>query len=152
MYGSDIDTIGSKRFGKKWAGVGASDRRFKPLPDRYFVINTGNGKSKGIHWVGAYRSPRGQIYVFDSFGRVLPAILPGFARRSAAEGHGPAVEVNRDEVQSDGTNVCGQLSLAWLNTVDLAGLTAANKLLAYTPELHGGLVAKVAIGPNSVGA
>lgn len=146
MSDTEIASVGHKWFGKKWAGVGSADRRFKPLPDRYFIVNTGHEHSKGIHWVGAYRSPRGQVYAFDSFGRALPTILSGFARRSTKEGYGPAVEVNRDEIQSDSTNVCGQISLAWLNTIRLAGLTATNRLLAYSPQLLRELRGKVAIG------
>jgi hypothetical protein len=145
MSADDIGRIGARLFGRKWAGVAPSSHHWPARPDRYFVSNTAGASSGGVHWIGLYRSPRGQVYVFDSFGRHLPRIIPRLARDLAGEGHGPAVDVNVDQIQSDGTDVCGQLSLAWLSAVHGAGLEATKKLLAWTPEERHALAAAVRI-------
>ncbi len=147
MTDVDINKAGTTWFGKKWAGVGSADKRFKPLRDRYFVVNTGHEGSKGIHWVAGYRSPRGQVYTFDSFGREAPETIPDLARRVVREGHGIIADANRLPIQSDNTDVCGHLSLAYLNTIHLAGLTSTERMLNPTPALRRELAADIASSP-----
>lgn len=137
MSDGTVNKVGHRLFGKKWAGVGSADSHFKPVPNRYFVLNTGHEGSDGVHWVAGYRSPRGQVYVFDSFGRSTPVVLPGIARRAPQEGHGIVVDASREQVQKDGTAICGHLSLAWLYAVHRAGLTPTLRLFNNTPaERH----------------
>jgi hypothetical protein len=143
MSDADVNKVGHRLFGKKWAGVGSADAHFKPVHDRYFVLNTGHANSKGAHWVAGYRSPRGQVYAFDSFGRGTPVVLPGIARRTPQEGHGIVVDANREQVQEDGTDVCGHLSLAWLNAVHRAGLMPTLRLFNHTREERHALAAAV---------
>ena len=139
-----VDKVGSAWFGKKWGGVGSADKRFTRRGDRYFIVNTGGDDSEGIHWVAGYRSPRGQVYTFDSYGREAPQTIPGLAQRVRREGYGIIADANRLPIQSNNTNVCGHISLSYLNTIRLAGLAVTQRMLNPTPALRRELAADVA--------
>lgn len=130
LYDDQIDKIGQSTYqhnGKlyrllpQFKGVYSSDN--VPNKNGWYVVNTGNTKSSGIHWVGMIRTPS-HDYVYDSFGRPTRQILKkynGSGRR--------LTESDRDIEQNDADqqqqNICGHLALAWLMVVHSLGIKKA---------------------------
>jgi len=140
-----INAAGRRMFGRRWGGVGSANASFPAIPDRFFVLNTDPASKPGVHWVGMYRSPRGQVYAFDSYARSIRRLIPAAARRAEKEGRGPAADANAEAVQTDNSDICGQLSLAWLNAVRVAGITETNQEFVRDSAARSALRAQVAL-------
>ena len=107
-------------------GVYAHDEfaRLRLRPKTYYVVNTGHSRGGGIHWVAVYRGAGKTVYVYDSFGRATGSILPDLKKALEARGYS-IVEADRDAEQRGASEVCGHLSLAWLEVVHRYGVLAA---------------------------
>ena len=118
-----IDTIGKASFGKRWAGVSASDEAKKLLQmrDVFAIVNTATSRGRGSHWLGIYMTPKGAGYLYDSFGREASQVIWRLNRAALAEN---IALHNTDSVaEQRGTSaVCGQLSLSWLLTLRDLGI------------------------------
>ena len=118
-----IDTIGKASFGKRWAGVSASDEAKKLLQmrDVFAIVNTATSRGRGSHWLGIYMTPKGAGYLYDSFGREVSQVIWRLNRAALAEN---IALHNTDSVaeQRGASAVCGQLSLSWLLTLKDLGI------------------------------
>ena len=121
LYNDEIESIGSQLFGPKWQGCHShTNMTFKP---GFQIVNTGNEKSSGIHWVAVYISPS-TIYIYDSFGRDVDLILKSI-RAKAKKKKIKIVESDRDAEQRGRSEVCGHLSISWLCVVKNRGISKA---------------------------
>lgn len=93
-------------------GVFAADRipRIWSKPAA-FVFNTERHNKSGSHWVAIYVSKEGRGWYFDSFGR--PPMIPEYRDRIARNCH--AFTWNKQSLQSDFSNVCGQYCIMFLH-------------------------------------
>ena len=124
-----INEAGEQLFKSKWRGCFSwDDFNFNSItPNTYYVLNTGNRRSPGYHWVGLYIGAGKTLYVYDSFGRKTKLILRVFTDRVRNHGY-KIVESNPDKEQHVGSSVCGVLSLAWLCFVKHNGISQALKI------------------------
>jgi hypothetical protein len=125
LYDDEISNVAKKLIGSKFKGVFSSNKmKFNP---GYYVINTGNSKCGGIHWVGIYITPK-VVYVYDSYARHTNSILKKL--EAQAKKHKKiVVESDRTDLeQQDDTSICGQLSLAWILCVKKHGIRNALKI------------------------
>ena len=94
-----------------------------PKKSGWYIVNTGNLKSPGIHWISMIRTPQ-YDYVYDSFGRPTRQILKKY------NGGGRVLtesdrDVEQDDAEPKQKNICGHLSLAWLLTAHSLGIKKA---------------------------
>lgn len=120
-----IDKIGKEIFGIKWGGVGSQSMDIPKTKDRYYIINTAhNDKSPGYHWTSLYISKSGKPYIYDSFARNTNKLM--FVLEKKLKGKG--IGINKELDQHSGSNICGHISLAWLNVVHNLGIREASKI------------------------
>ena len=122
----ELDRLGKSMFKNRWGGVHTGDTIIlnKHIANKYFILNTGNQRSGGIHWVGMYAGTGNTLYVYDSFGRRSGQILRSLARQAQAKGY-TITESNHDHEQRGYSALCGQISLAWLESVRQLGIRNA---------------------------
>jgi hypothetical protein len=119
-----LETEGRTAFGRRWLGVFRQDQ-FKPVADRYAILNTARTEnSGGVHWVAVYVSRAGVTYFWDSFGRNTNAVMWAATQKARDAGHN-VVPSDRDGQQRGSSEVCGQLSIAWLLVVRDFGVRVA---------------------------
>ena len=75
------------------------------------IINLDNAKGPGTHWV-AYAKRGNRAMYFDSFGNLRP---PKEVVRLL---NVPKIQYNRTPLQTFNQNICGQLCLQFLQTID----------------------------------
>lgn len=107
-----IDQFGREQFKRRWGGVHAEDDRPNLTPNRYHIVNTGRHNSPGVHWTALFVSRGGRAYIYDSFARPIPSLLPHEVRK--IRDTGAAVEEANEQADQRGSDLCGQISLAWL--------------------------------------
>ena len=123
-----VDRAGRELFGPAhWHGV-FNLGNFKPRKragGSYAVLNTARtDTSPGWHWLGAYTTPAGVTYLWDSFGRNIKRLAWPLAKRM-----GPGrtlVGGDGDAQQIGSSQSCGPQSLAWLLVVRTLGIKAAS--------------------------
>jgi hypothetical protein len=72
----DLDKVGRKLFGKKYAGTWPADKLPKLDSERpYCILNVDKSGLSGSHWIGCVYS-KGDILVYDSFGRKSSKLMP----------------------------------------------------------------------------
>ena len=125
MEETNIDEIGKAEFGRRWAGVFASDKAKKLLhmKDCFAVVNTATSRGRGSHWLGVYMTSGSSGYLYDSFGREAAQVIWRLNRAALADNialHG----TNPNHEQRGTSAVCGHLSLSWLLTVRDVGIRA----------------------------
>ena len=126
-----IDKIGEAAFGSQWGGVFASDNAgtlLKSHGPRYAIVNTATSQGRGSHWMGVYigagrRGYPPPAWLYDSFGREPQQVSWRF-NRVALQAHVALHSTDSAAEQRGTSSVCGQLSLAWLLTVQELGITA----------------------------
>lgn len=125
MYEEQIKKYGIEHF-SNFGGVFAHDQ-FQPEDNKCYVINTGNHKSVGYHWVAVYVTPT-HLFLFDSFHRNPHKIFHDVDRfkgkfRQIIVSNWPDA-IQKDYLEKE-ENICGQLSLAWLQCVKFYGIRNA---------------------------
>ena len=125
MDDAKINEIGKLEFGDRWAGVFPSDKAKKLLRmrDRFAIANTATSKGRGSHWVGVYMTPKGEGYVYDSFGRDIDRVMWQLSRAALAVNN-PLHETDTAAEQRGFSALCGQPSLSWLLIVRDLGIKA----------------------------
>lgn len=115
-FSLDLDKIGRRMFGQKFAGVFASDMipKLNNLK-KFAILNLDKSTKPGSHWI-AVAFDKGDLLVYDSFGRKAKNIIP------ALKG---AIDSDLDAEQKESEDNCGQRSLAWLHVLDKHGRDAA---------------------------
>ena len=122
LYNDEIDEAGRKLIGPKFKGVCSHDKL--PLKPGYYIVNTGNSKSAGIHWIAVVCTPK-TIYIYDSFARHHGTILKSIEKKAKAKKMKIVNSDRSDLEQKDDTSICGQLSIAWLLCVKKYGIRKA---------------------------
>jgi hypothetical protein len=130
MEETKIDEIGKAEFGKRWAGVFASDEaaRLLRMKDRFAIVNTATSHGRGSHWLGVYMSRGGACWLYDSFGREASHVCWRL-NRAALEHHIAIRNTNPNHEQRGTSAVCGHLSLAFLLTVRDLGIRATAEVI-----------------------
>ena len=119
-----INEVGRREFRKRWGGV-YDQSTWQPQPNRFYVVNTARTvNSPGYHWVGIYVSPSGIATAYDSFGRNVHKLL--FVANHTAKKllHHTLQGTDPKPEQRGRSQVCGDLSLAFLLTVRDLGVRA----------------------------
>jgi hypothetical protein len=122
LYDHEIDRYGRANI-KGFSGVYSHDR--VPNKSGRYIVNTGNHKSAGIHWVGLVRTSAND-YAYDSFSRHIKKVIKkglGGSGRSVVQSDVSDAEQN-DSLATQ-QNICGHLSLAWLHVVADLGIGSA---------------------------
>jgi hypothetical protein len=123
-----VDRAGRELFGAHWHGV-YNLGNFKPRKragGSYAILNTARtDTSPGYHWLGAYTSPAGVTYLWDSFGRNIKRLAWPLAKKLVGTGH-TLVGGDNDAQQTGFSQTCGPQSLAWLMVVRTLGVKAAS--------------------------
>ena len=125
LYNDTIDKYGIKAFGSKWNGCHSQDQIVWGIG--YQIINVDTSKKKGSHWVGLYIT-KGRVYVYDSFGRPTPKLLKILTKQAKTRGI-KIIDSERDPEQfGELSEICGQLTMAWLQTIKQLGIKSALKI------------------------
>jgi hypothetical protein len=124
LQGMTIQEVGKELLGSKFRGVySQNEKQLNVHKSGYYVINTDTVGKAGTHWVAVYVTAK-TVYVFDSFGRKSPRLLPHLV--SKAHKHNKRViDTDHDRDQADSSSICGQLCIAWLMVVKSMGVRAA---------------------------
>jgi hypothetical protein len=123
MDNVQVHNIGESLFGGKFLGVFPVDR--VPLSKSgYAIINTDVSGNPGIHWVGFIRKGN-KAYIFDSFARKGSKILKILTDRLNAKNIQIINSDLSDHEQRGKSQVCGQLSLSWLQVAHTMGIKSA---------------------------
>ena len=125
MSSDEIQKIGVKVLGKKFAGVYPQDDVPKLKPGHYYIVNTGGRNGPGRHWTAIAVSKAGVPHVYDSFARNTRKLLWQEERKIIGSGAHP-VESNKTADQRGSSMICGQLSLAWLFLCHTDGFRVAD--------------------------
>lgn len=118
-FASDLKRVGQKMFPNKFSGVFARDRIPKHII--YAIVNLDKHDEKGSHWVALVDTAKlsgskGELLVYDSFGRDTKKILPNL------EGRGDVIiDADDDAEQSINEDNCGARVLSWLYIFDNFG-------------------------------
>jgi hypothetical protein len=120
---STIEKFGQAEFKRRWGGVHAEDRIGHVASNRFYIVNTSRHGGAGVHWTGLYVTRAGRSYIYDSFARPIAKLLPHEVRKMRREGHD--VEEAHAHANQRSSDLCGQLSLAWLLLVRDHGIRAA---------------------------
>jgi hypothetical protein len=124
LVGNKIQDTGNKLFGSKFRGVFAQNEKSLDISKTgYYIINTDILGKPGTHWVALYITPK-TVYIFDSFGRKSHNLLPHLVSKAHKQNK-KIIDTDHDRDQSDTSNICGQLCLAWLMVVKSMGIRGA---------------------------
>jgi len=119
MTNIDIDQICKSHFGKEYIGTFPQDKI--PLNKKgYAIINVDREGKPGSHWVALVFS-NSHCYIFDSFGRYSSKLLP-ILIKNLKHKHIIAIDSKHNKEQAENTDICGQLSIAFLMTVEKFGI------------------------------
>lgn len=121
---TQLDEVGRALFPKKFKGVFSQDT--VPIHKTgYFIVNTDVITGPGVHWVGLV-STKKNIYIWDSFGRASTELLKVLSKKAVL--NKKVIDAEYDAEQHVSEMLCGQISLAWLMTVDKVGIKNALKV------------------------
>ena len=125
LYDNQILEEGKELFDKKFLGVFSQDTI--PLHKKgYMIFNVDTHDEKGSHWIGCYSTDK-CLYIYDSFGRHSERLLPILMNKL----HKKKIhfkDSQHDAEQYGDSQICGQLSLAWLCIVESMGIRKALKI------------------------
>ena len=129
LFGETINDVGSELFGKSWRGYFLQNENGISNKPGYYIINTDiikkNGKGgEGIHWTAIYSTPK-TIYVYDSFARDPEKILKHLTKKFKDKKINIISSDRSDAEQFSDSEICGQLSLAFLCVVKDLGIRRA---------------------------
>lgn len=127
---TQLNRVGRQLFGDdEWAGAWPVNAKPKlPKTDRKFMIlNLDNVGEPGSHWVAVYIKGS-RAYIWDSFARSSKKIIPTWLRNTKHRYKHYTAQRDGKTNQHAKTDICGQLSLAWLLFVKARGITSALKI------------------------
>lgn len=127
-FSSDLEKIGYKKLGSRFAGVFPSDKipRLNQLK-KYAIVNLDNSNQPGSHWVAvAYDDKSNDLVVYDSFGRSSKKILPSIHEKYG--GSYKILDTDYDAEQKTNEDNCGQRSLAFLSYFNKNGKDKSLKI------------------------
>lgn len=110
LYDSTIISYAKKHI-NRFGGVYPSNQ--VPNKSGKYIVNTGNDKSSGIHWIALIRT-KSNDYVFDSFARPTKNILKTYNGNGRKLKESDRKDIEQDDSNPSQENICGQLSIAWL--------------------------------------
>ena len=119
LYNDQIDHICNPLFGSRYRG--AHDYRQAIFKEGYQILNT---SVSGRHWVAIYIS-RDKIYIYDSFARNLTRILHKFIKIIPSKYKIIECNQRNDPEQIGYSEVCGHISIAFLQCVKKYGIKKA---------------------------
>jgi hypothetical protein len=127
---SDLTDLGKKLFDSMYLGTFSQDNlpwsKIKKKNSIYAIINTDTSKGPGVHWVALAITPK-TIYIWDSYGRNAERLLPKLTKQ--IKGKKIKIrEADPDKDQSDSSEICGALCLAWLSCVKQLGIRNSLKI------------------------
>ena len=120
-----LDRLCNELFGSKFYGVYPSDK----IPNlnfhkKYCILNLDKSNQPGSHWVACVLDSNDDIYVFDTYDRIIRKILPIIYKVK----HHRILSGNRSVLQKIDGEDCGQRCIAWLLLVDRYGIDVAKKI------------------------
>lgn len=142
---SDLNKIGHEMFGDNFVGSFPSDmipdigknldgsiitnKNINKNSKLYSLINLDNSSQPGSHWIAiGYNIPKkknkGEIWVYDSFGRKTSNIIPSLSKKFGSK----LRTADRDPEQKITEEDCGARSLAFLFIMDRVGIEFAKLL------------------------
>jgi hypothetical protein len=97
-----------------------------PLKKKGFsIVNVDKAGKKGSHWVAVYNTGK-TLYIYDSFGRPSTTLLKHLSSVARQRYNLKLVDSRLDAEQfGKKSQICGQLSLAWLVAVQTLGIRQA---------------------------
>ena len=124
LYDDQITKICKGLFKSKYEGTYPVDEIpiKKYQSTHYFVINTSKSTEEGVHWCSLVLHGS-NAYIYDSFGRHSKNILPSLVNilnKRQIHYH----DSNHDAEQFGNSEICGQLSIAFLCCFDQFGRDA----------------------------
>ena len=124
LQGTTLQDTGEKLFGSKFRGVFSQNEKTLDVSKTgYYIINTDIVGKPGIHWVALYTTAK-TVYVFDSFGRKSARLLSHLVSKARLNNK-RIIDTDHDRDQTNNSNICGQLCVAWLMVVKSIGIRGA---------------------------
>ena len=118
-YEDDLAIQGRYLLGSSFRGVFARDEvPFLP-PGAMCIVNMDARHEPGSHWLAMACDRRGEVTLYDSFGRNLAARFPDIDR---------LIETDPDAEQRVEESNCGARAMAWLCFYALHGPVEARKI------------------------
>ena len=120
-----LTELGRNIFGSKYLGTFPQDK----VPwnkTGYLICNVDTSKkinTDDAHWVAIYTT-KTRLYIYDTFGRHTSFILP-IVFEKAAKINKKIIEADHDPEQYGYSEICGQLSMAFLCVVKDLGVKKA---------------------------
>jgi hypothetical protein len=131
---TQLNTVGNELFGKQYIGTFSQDSlpwkrvhsALKKNTNSFAIINTDTFGKAGVHWVALYFTPK-TVYIWDSYGRDSKKLLPIFIKQLKSRKY-KFKDSDPDADQSKKSQICGQISLGFMLTVQDLGITNAMKV------------------------
>jgi hypothetical protein len=121
MYDNQLDHVGLNLFGSRWRGVFPQDKMV--CKNGFQIINVDTSDKEGSHWVAVYQTAK-TVYIFDSYARSSSKLLKIISKKTNCRKKIRDAD-RSDAEQRDDTEICGQLTLAWLAVVRDLGIKSA---------------------------
>ena len=130
--GRQLNTVGKTLFGAQWLGVYPVDKLPKTIhssstSNRYMIINTDISSGPGIHWVAVIVNKK-TLIVWDSYARPSKRIIPKFLKNVAHRYKTMDAQLDKKTNQHKRSQICGQLSLAWMQYAKKNGIAKAMQI------------------------
>ncbi len=123
-----LNIIGNQLFGNQYLGTFSQDNLpfHKVKSNTFAIINTDTAGKSGVHWVALYFTSK-TAYIWDSYGRSSRKLLPVFTKQLKTHKF-KFIDSDPDADQSKKSEICGQISLAWMLTIKEVGIVNAMKV------------------------
>ena len=115
----DLEKVAKGLIGKEFAGVFAVDSIEFPKGTKYAIFNLDKESEPGSHWMGLVKG-KNKFYVYDSFGRPSKEIAPSLFKKGLV-----VLDSDRDQDQSNLSEVCGPFALSWVFVAQNFGIKTA---------------------------
>ena len=125
---TQLNRVGKQLFRDAWAGAHAVDVKPK-LPStatKYMILNLDRTGKPGSHWV-AVIIKGATAYIFDSFARSSNKLIPTWLRNTRHRYKHIDAQHDKRTNQAKQSDICGQLSLAWMLYARARGISSAMK-------------------------
>ena len=125
---SQLNTVGNALFGRQYIGTYSQDNlKFNKIKNKSMaIINTDTQGKGGTHWVALYFTPK-TVYIWDSYGRSSRVLLPIFTKQLSTRKL-KFIDSDPDVDQSKRSEICGQICMSILLTINEVGVRNAMKV------------------------